>query len=35
MRLCSSLRGISRISGLADDTIVSIAHSAAQKAQLA
>ena len=30
----SSLRGISRISGLAYDTVVSIVHSSAQKAQM-
>jgi lambda repressor-like predicted transcriptional regulator len=30
----SSLRGISRISGLADDTVVSIVQAASQKAQM-
>jgi hypothetical protein len=34
MLLCSSLRGISRISGSAYDTVVSIVHSSAQKAQI-
>ncbi|MDZ4872135.1 MAG: hypothetical protein CLLPBCKN_001523 [Chroococcidiopsis cubana SAG 39.79] len=34
MLLCSSLRGVSRISGLAYDTVVSIVHSSAQKAQI-
>ena len=33
-RLCSSLRGISRISGLAYDTVVSIVQAAALKAQM-
>jgi hypothetical protein len=32
--LCSSLRGISRISGLAYDTVVSIVHSSAKIAQM-
>jgi hypothetical protein len=34
MLLCSSLRGISRISGLAYDTVVSIVQAAAEKAQM-
>lgn len=34
MLLCSSLRGISRISGLAYDTVASIVHDSAQKAQI-
>lgn len=34
MLLCSSLRGISRISGLAYDTVVSIVQAAALKAQM-